>query len=186
MEKNILIILLLIIQTISSQEETKNLPKRDTQKNDLSINVHYYAFIDGININYDRVIKNNLTIGISLFKAYNNQDALDNSDIALTTATNFFAIPNIKYYLGKRFARRFYVQAFSMISSGKVFNFNSNTSLSQETNFTEVALGVGIGDKRILKNGIFIDFGVGFAYNLLSKNTPESFLHPNLSIGYRF
>jgi len=177
---------LLIIQSISSQEETKNLPKRDTQKNDLSINVHYYAIIDGVNISYDRVIKSNLTTGISLFKAYNNHDSIDNSDIALTTTTNFFAIPNIKYYVGKRYARRFYVQAFSMISSGKVFNFIPETSLFQETKFTEVALGVGIGDKRILKNGVFIDFGVGFGYNLLSKITPESFLHPNLSIGYRY
>lgn len=106
--------------------------------------------------------------------------------MAVTTTTNILAIPNIKHYIGKRYAKRFYLQAFSMISSGKVFNFTSDTSLFKETKFTEVALGLRIEEKGVLKSGIFNDFGVGFRYNLLSKNTPKSFLHPNLLVEYRY
>jgi len=186
--KNFLVVITLLFtsQTIISQENMSNLPKRDTQKNDLSINLHYFSIVEGININYDRVLNKSISIGVSFFKAYSNQDPVNNSDIDISKSTNFLAIPNIKYYVGKRFARRFYLQGLTMISSGKANIFRNNDPVSEDVNFTDVALGVGIGDKRILKNGLFIDFGIAIAYNLLSKNSPESLVHPNLSVGYRF
>ncbi len=183
---SVIIILLFTSQIIISQKNIDNLPKRDTQKNDLSINLHYFSIVEGININYDRVLNKSVSIGVSFFKAYADQDSVDNSDIDITTSTNFLVIPNIKYYVGKRFARRFYLQGITMISSGKANIFRNNNSVSEDVDFTDFALGVGIGDKRILKNGIFIDFGIAITYNLLSKNSPESLVHPNLSLGYRF
>ncbi|WP_298540365.1 hypothetical protein [uncultured Aquimarina sp.] len=187
--KKIIIITIVLIFSIRiglSQENAINLPKRDTQKNDLSVNLHPFIIAEGFSINYDRVLNKDISVGINLFKAYNNQNSIDNRDIDITSGTNISVIPNIKYYVGERFARRFYVQGLAMISSGKVYTFRNNDSISQETDFTDVAIGIGIGDKRILKNGIFIDFGIAVAYNLLSGNTPDLLAHPNLSFGFRF
>ncbi|WP_299252374.1 hypothetical protein [uncultured Aquimarina sp.] len=187
MKKTLITIALIFSITIGfSQENPTILSKRDTQKNDLSINFHPLVIGEGFSIHYDRVINKDISVGINLFKAYNNQNSIDNRDIDITSRTNFSVIPNIKYYVGERFARRFYVQGLAMISSGKIYTFRNNNSISEEIDFTDVALGIGIGDKRILKNGIFIDFGLGVAYSLFSKNTPDLLLHPNLSFGFRF
>jgi len=187
MKRTLIIIVLIFLFKIGlSQENTGNIPKRDTQKNDVSVNVHPFVIAGGFSINYDRVLNKDISVGVNLFKAYNNQGSTDNRDIDITGRTNFSVIPNIKYYVGERFARRFYVQGLAMISSGKAYTFRNNTSISQEIDFTDIALGIGIGDKRILKNGIFIDFGLAVAYNLFSKNSPDLLAHPNLSFGFRF
>ncbi|MFD2562471.1 hypothetical protein [Aquimarina rubra] len=187
MKKTFIIIALIFLGKIGlSQENSTNLPKRDTQKNDLSINLHPFAIAEGFSINYDRILNKNISIGINLFKAYDDQNNIDNRDIDITGRTSFSIIPNIKYYVGERFARRFYVQGLAMISSGQFITFTNNSPTAREIDFTDVALGIGIGDKRILKNGIFIDFGIAIAYNLINKNSPDLLAHPNLSVGYRF
>ncbi|MDH7446596.1 hypothetical protein [Aquimarina sp. 2201CG14-23] len=187
MKINMFLFLILMISKFGfSQEDRSSLPKRDTQKNDLSINVHPFGIAEGITLNYDRVFNKKISLGINVFKSFDNENSIDNRDIDITSRTNFSVIPNIKYYVGERFARRFYIQGLAMISSGKLIAFVNNNPISQEINYTDVGLGVGIGDKRILKNGIFIDFGIAIAYNLFSKNSPDLLVHPNLSFGYRF
>ncbi|WP_378173609.1 hypothetical protein [Aquimarina sp. SS2-1] len=188
MKKNLLLIAILIfcVKSGLSQEDESNLYKRDTQKNDISINLHPFLITEGFSINYDRVLKKDISIGINFFKAYDNQNTIDNRDIDITSRTNFSIMPNIKYYVGKRFARRFYVQGLAMISSGTQTSFVNNNQTAQDIDFTDIALGIGIGDKRILKNGVFIDFGIAIAYNIIDKNSPDILVHPNLSLGYRF
>jgi len=125
---------------------------------------------------------------LSVFKAFGNQDPIDdNKDIELMASADFVVSPHIKYYVGKRFARRFYLQGLTIISSGKLYSFSNNNPISEEEkNYTSVATGFGIGDKRILKNGIFIDFGIAMAYILTNKTNQEWLIHPSLSVGYRF
>lgn len=193
--KSILIVSIILcsFQCAIAQDQS-DLPKRDINKNELSINPLNIVAFGALDIAYERVLNNNSTLGFDVFYLLADRDDADifdgddifEKEIAFTT--------KFKYFFGERIARGFYVEGFGMLSSGSdetlidVFDSQGNFIRVDEIeeDFTDFALGFGVGGKFVARNGFLIDIGFGIGRNLFNNDAPEIIIRPNLYLGYRF
>ncbi|SEK54189.1 hypothetical protein SAMN04487910_0772 [Aquimarina amphilecti] len=189
-------IVALIFTLQMTAQDQSDLPARDINKNEISLSpVNIIAF-GALDIGYERVLNNNTTLGLDFF--YRFSDGIDNDDdiidrdgifdkeIALTV--------RYKYFFGNRIARGFYIEGFGMLSDGEHEEFVELTNVAGDfiggTNvdmeYTDFALGFGVGGKFVTKKGFFLDIGFGIGRNLFHKNSPDIIVRPNLYVGYRF
>ncbi|WP_378173612.1 hypothetical protein [Aquimarina sp. SS2-1] len=180
---------------ISLAQDSSNLPPRDINKNELSINPFNIIAFGALDLVYERVLNENSSLGFDFFYRLADNDNNDNDfdtdevfdkEIAFTT--------RFKYFFGSRVARGFYVEAFGMLSSGEHENYvrvfdDQGVLISAgdvEEEYTDFALGFSVGGKFVTRNGFFIDIGFGIGRNLFNNKSPEIIIRPNLYLGYRF
>lgn len=196
--KIIFIITSFIFTTAIAQDQTDS-PNRDIKKNEISINPLNIIAFGVLDLGYERVLSNNTTVGFDVFfrKADSrdtddisnddlNTDEVFDKEIALTT--------RFKYIFGERIARGFYVEAFGMLSSGEnntyqeLYNDSGDfiREIEEVKEFTDFAIGFGVGGKFVNKNGFFLDLSFGVGRNLFNNNSPTIIVRPNLYLGYRF
>ncbi|WP_378173615.1 hypothetical protein [Aquimarina sp. SS2-1] len=197
-KRTLLVIIILFSFQISFAQDQSDLPPRDVNKNDISINPFNIIAFGALDIGYERVLNENSSLGFDFF--YRLADVDDNNDdydiidtdgifdkeIAFTT--------RFKYFFGSRIARGFYVEAFGMLSSGEHDNYieifdDQGLLISAgdvEEEYTDFALGFSVGGKFVTRNGFFLDIGFGIGRNLFNNKSPEVVLRPNLYLGYRF
>ncbi len=53
-------------------------------------------------------------------------------------------------------------------------------------NYTDFALGFGLGGKFVSKQGFFLDLNAGIGRNLLNDNSPTIVGQFNVNLGFRF
>lgn len=196
MKQTLIAIIILFSFQISFAQDQSDLPPRDINKNEISINPINIIAFGALDIDYERVLTNNTTLGFDFFYRFSDnidsdddvidRDGIFDKEIAFTT--------QFKYFFGSRVARGFYVEAFGMLSSGEhdnyvtVFddlgNFVRSGDVAEE--YTDFALGFGVGGKFVAKNGFFLDIGFGIGRNLFNEKSPQIIVRPNLYIGYRF
>lgn len=189
------IIILFSVQTSFAQDQS-DLPRRDINKNEISLNPINVIAFGALDIGYERVLTNNTTLGFDVFYRFSDnvdsdddiidRDGIFDKELAITT--------RYKYFFGNRIARGFYIEAFGMLSSGdhdnfvEVFddlgNFVSSGDVVEE--YTDFALGFAVGGKFVTKKGFFIDIGFGIGRNLFNDKSPQIIVRPNLYLGYRF
>ncbi|MDH7446595.1 hypothetical protein [Aquimarina sp. 2201CG14-23] len=181
---------------ISSAQEQSEIPPRDINKNEFSINPINIIAFGALDLSYERVISNNTSIGINAFYRLSDnidtdgdiidRDGIFDKELALTI--------QYKYFFGRRIARGFYIEGFGMLSSGEHDNYvnfvdNQGTLISSgeiAEEYTDFALGFAVGGKFVTRNGFFLDVGFGIGRNLFSSKGPEIIVRPNLYLGYRF
>ncbi|MBW1298750.1 hypothetical protein [Aquimarina litoralis] len=175
-------------------QDQSNLPKRDINKNELSLNPLNIIAFGALDVGYERVLNNNSTIGFDLFYRLADRDDDDSFDSDDIFEKEIAFTTKFKYFFGDRVARGFYVEGFGMLSSGEdekfidVFDTQGNFIRVDEIeeDFTDFALGFGVGGKFVARNGFLIDIGFGIGRNLFNNDAPEIIIRPNLYIGYRF
>lgn len=196
MKKTFITFIILCSFQLSVAQDQSDLPPRDINKNEISINpINLIAFA-ALDIGYERVLTNNTTLGFDLFYRFSNtidsdndiidQDGIFDKEIAFTT--------RFKYFFGNRVARGFYLESFGMLSSGEHENYvqvrdsqgNFINSIYIDEEFTDFALGFAVGGKFVTTKGFFLDISMGLGRNLLTDESPDVIVRPKLYLGYRF
>ena len=173
--KNLLLAgILLFTSTIcfaQQNDEIENPEKRDITQNELSLNVFNLVGFGIIEVAYERVIDENSTWAIEGFIHPNKEDYVDElyyKDVSLTG--------KYKHFFSSSYARGFYVNGFGMISSGE-YETNSYWTqdgdyITETDNYTDFAIGFGLGGKFVSTGGFLLDLNAGIGRNLLSENSP--------------
>lgn len=188
--KNLLLAGLLLCTTLVSysQEETdnpENPDKRDITQNELSLNAFNLVAFGIIDIGYERVIDENSTWAIEAYFQPDKDDDIDayERDLALTG--------KYKHFFSSGYARGFYVQGFGMLSSGDYrtdtyYNDRLDVYVDETENYTDFAVGFGLGGKFVSPGGFLLDLNAGIGRNLLSENSPTVVGQFNVNLGFRF
>jgi len=195
MKKNLFFLPLLLCFSFLSYAQdaentsTKEVYKRDIAKNELSIGTLNLVAFGAVDVAYERIINSNSSWALEAFILAldrENEDIDDafNKDVSLTG--------KYKYFFGDRSAWGFYVNGLAMLSSGK-YNVTTETFVNdnffyrtEEKDYTDFALGFGLGGKFVGKQGFFLDLSTGIGRNLFSDNSPIVVGQFNVNLGFRF
>lgn len=175
-------------QEVESTDET--VYKRNITFNELSIGALNLVAFGAVDVAYERIINSNSSWSIEAFILALNRN---NEDLPEAYTKDFSLTGKWKYFFSERHAWGFYVNGLSMISTGEHENDTSYIDRNgnyvwsvEKENYTDFALGFGLGGKFVAKQGFFIDLNTGIGRNLFSKNSPTIIGQFNANIGFRF
>lgn len=194
--KNLITSLFLLVTiTVFSQEEpvevevTAQEPvfKRDITYNEISVGALNLVAFGALDVAYERIMTPNTSWAVEAFVLALSRN---NEDLAAAYAKDFSLTGKVKYFFSDRSAWGFYVNGLSMISSGKytedLYFDGEPFRESEEKNYTDFALGFGLGGKFVAKQGFFVDLSTGIGRNLFSSNSPTIIGQFNANMGFRF
>ena len=156
-------------------KETASFNKNEIKGNAL------FLVLGAVEVTYEHLLNEDSGFGVSLFFA--NKEDFD---------TNFSLTPYYRAYFGEKPAAGFFVEAFSMVSTGENgsytgYDYNTDTSYYVEgEKYTDFALGFGLGSKWIHSRGFTFEINGGICRNLLGSNSPEIAGRGAITLGYRF
>ncbi|WP_034892768.1 hypothetical protein [Gillisia sp. Hel_I_29] len=196
--KKLLLPLLLLCFSISFSQEITDDPnldseevfKRDTAKNELSIGTFNLVVFGALDLAYERILTPHSSWAVEGFVLALDRDSEDVGD-AFTK--DFSLTGKYKYFFSeRRTAWGFYVNGFAMVSSGEyykyreIYNDGYYQSERDYNNYTDLALGFGLGGKFVSKQGFFLDLNAGIGRNLFNDNSPTIVGQFNVNLGFRF
>lgn len=176
-------------EEVTVQEPVQQIPlyQRDTAKNELSIGALNLVAFGALDIAYERIVTPNTSWAVEAFILALNRD---NEDIAEAYRKDFSVTGKIKYFFSEGTASGFYVNGLAMISNGENDqDFYDNEGFyvrTEKDNYTDLALGFGLGGKFVAKQGFFLDLSAGIGRNLFSSNSPTIIGQFGVNLGYRF
>ncbi|HZJ35273.1 MAG TPA: hypothetical protein VFD29_01465 [Gillisia sp.] len=185
--------LLLCLNSFSQEPVTENetIYRRDTAKNELTIGALNLVVFGALDLSYERILTPNSSWAVEAFIL-----ALDrnNEDLGDAYSKDYSLTGKYKYFFGDRSAWGFYVNGLAMISSGE---YNNNVYYAYDEygmpiyrndvkNYTDFALGFGLGGKFVAKQGFVFDLSAGIGRNLFSSDSPTIVGQLNANLGYRF
>lgn len=187
--KNLFTCLLLLVGTVSfaqTSETEETVDPRDTAKQELSINAFNLVVFGIIDLSYERIISENSTWAVEAFYHPTKDDYLDDAYYKELSLTGKY-----KHFFSSSYARGFYVHAFGMLSNGEYdegYYYDGETQeYFYETNdYTDFALGFGLGGKFVSKGGFLLDLSAGVGRNLLNDKSPQVVGQFMVNLGYRF
>lgn len=182
---------LIFLISFHAQSQTQENPvyKRDIAKNELSIGAFNLVAFGALDIAYERILTPNTSWAIEGFILALDRD---NEDVSEAYSKDFSLTGKYKYFFGEGTAWGFYVNGLAMISSGEYEDWNQDVQMRDgsfgyvKENYTDLALGFGLGGKFVTPQGFFLDLGTGIGRNLLSDNSPTIVGQFNVNLGFRF
>ncbi|TDN89375.1 hypothetical protein DET49_106120 [Salegentibacter sp. 24] len=190
--KKLILPLFLFLSTLTFAQEKDTIiqngtpDKRDTSQNELSIGALNLVAFGAIDLTYERIIDQNSSWSIEAFIQALDKDS---EDVADAFYKDFSLTGKYKYFFGDNYARGFYVHGFGMLSSGEYedsYISGPDGGYYENENYTDFALGFGVGGKFVSSGGFFLDLGAGIGRNLLSEDSPTIVGQFNVNIGFRF
>lgn len=193
--KNLIPVLFLLISLTSFSQETvaENEPiyKRDIAKNELSIGALNLVLAGALDVAYERILSPHSSWAIEAFILALDRD---NDDVGYVYSKDVSLTGKYKYFFGDRSAWGFYVNGLAMISSGEydnddyyVYDENGTAIYRNDAkNYTDLALGFGLGGKFVAKQGFVFDLSTGIGRNLFNSDSPTIVGQFNANLGYRF
>ncbi|MFB9120392.1 DUF3575 domain-containing protein [Bergeyella porcorum] len=165
---------------------TTTVQNNGERRNDVMVNP--IALVLGlVNVSYEHHLNKDSGIGVTT--------ALILDDYVVGEDASYFHIlPHYRYYFGKKWARGFFLEGFTGITSRKYddiigwytspdgWGVYPRTEKKRETNFT---MGVGFGGKWDLKGNVLLEASVGIGRAFGSDYEP-TIAKGMLGIGYRF
>lgn len=171
------------VQTIA---ETAPMYHRDTAKNELSIGALNLVAFGALDIAYERILSPSTSWAVEAFVLALNRDS---EDVAEAYRKDFSLTGKFKYFFSDRTAWGFYVNGLTMISTGENDNsfYNSDGFYQSLTeNYTDLAVGFGLGGKFVAKQGFLLDLNAGIGRNLFNSESPTIIGQFGVNLGYRF
>lgn len=181
--------LFLIAITTYSQEVTEEIFPRDIAKNELSINAFNLVTFGAIDVAYERIIDPSSSWAVEGFILALNRES-ESADYVFTRTASLTG--KYKYFFGERSTWGFYVNGLAMLSTGEYYEeFETFDGLNYnysrvDKDYTDLALGFGIGGKWVSKQGFFMDLSTGIGRNLLNNDSPVIVGQFNVNLGKRF
>ena len=197
MKKSVLLLAFLASSTFAfSQEPVQDQPLThlDVSKNELSLNVFNVLIFGAIDGAYERVLNDHSSLGIEVFSKAFNKNKGEDIDLAEAYSKDFSITSKFKYYFREnKSAHGFYAEAFGMYSDGwnekeVEVPMEQGGFYTEEVDveYSDFALGFGVGGKFVSKNGFLIDLSFGIGRNLFNRDSPDLVVLPNINVGYRF
>jgi len=180
---------LLFLFSISIQAQTPGdtLYKRDIAKNELSINAFNLVAFGAIDVAYERIIDPNSSWSIEGFVLALNRES-ESADYIFTRTASLTG--KYKYFFGDRSTWGFYVNGMAMLSTGEYYDEYYDDIRYEysrvDKDYTDLALGFGLGGKWVSKQGFFLDLNTGIGRNLLNNDSPVIVGQFNVNVGKRF
>lgn len=191
----LLLTFLITSQFAFSQEsqQTEALTHRDVSRNELSLNVFNILIFGAIDGSYERILNDHSSLGVEVFSKAFNKNKGEDIDLAEAYTKDFSVTTKFKYFFREnKSAHGFYAEAFGMYSDGWTekeveISTNGSTYLQDvDVEYSDFALGFGVGGKFVSKNGFLIDLSFGIGRNLFNRDSPDLVVLPNINVGYRF
>jgi hypothetical protein len=194
MKNMIPVLFLLLCLSSFSQEaviENETIYRRDTAKNELTIGALNLVVFGALDLAYERILNPSSSWAVEAFILALNRD---NEDLGDAYSKDFSLTGKFKYFFGERSTWGFYVNGLAMISSGEYdnndyydYDVNGTSIYRNDTkNYTDLALGFGLGGKFVGKQGLVFDLSAGIGRNLFSSDSPTIVGQLNANLGYRF
>ena len=166
---------------------------RDTARNEVSLNVLNVLVFGAMDFSYERIITDHSSLSVEIFSKVFNKNEGEDVDFSKAYSKSFSITPKFKYFLDEELtASGLYAEVFGMFSNGKnrkeVDRVDPETgdNVTVELDFTDLALGVGVGGKFVAKQGFLIDVSFGLGRNFFHKDSPDIVILPSVNVGYRF
>lgn len=175
MKKLLLALFMLFSITTYSQitAEDDIIHKRDTTYNELSIGALNLVIFGALDVAYERILNPSTSVAGEVFILALNDE---NETLSGAFARNFSFTGKVKYFFGEKSAMGLYANGLAMLSSGEY----------EERNYTDLALGFGVGGKLVAKQGFFVDISAGIGRNLIHSHSPTIVGQFNANMGLRF
>lgn len=163
-------------------EESESAERRDNTQNEISVGALNLIAFGAIDVAYERIINRHSSWSAELFfEALDDSPEIYNKDFSLTG--------KYKHFFGSNYARGFYVEGLSMISTGEYEveqnNFDEQYTYSEES-YTALALGFGVGGKFVSAGGFVVDLSAAIGRNFFHEHSPSLIGQFNVNLGYRF
>ncbi|MCM4158860.1 hypothetical protein FHG64_01180 [Antarcticibacterium flavum] len=168
------------------QNDQDAISNRETGKNELSIGALNLVAFGALDVAYERIITPNSSWAVEAFILALDRESEDAAD---AYSKDFSLTGKYKYFFGERTAWGFYVNGLAMISSGEYEKdvLQPDGWYEYETeDYTDFALGFGLGGKFVSRQGFFLDLSTGIGRNLFSNNSPTIIGQFNVNLGFRF
>lgn len=183
-----LLLFLTTLTTFSQEvtEVTEEVFPRDFAKNELSVNAFNLVAFGAIDVAYERIIDPSSSWAIEGFVLALNRES-ETADYIFTRTASLTG--KYKYFFGDRTAWGFYVNGMAMVSTGEYYDevYDREYNYSRvDKDYTDLALGFGLGGKWVSKQGFFLDLSSGIGRNLLNNDSPIVVGQFNVNLGKRF
>ncbi|WP_324719145.1 hypothetical protein [Salinimicrobium sp. HB62] len=181
--------------TIDPVFQEERVFRRDTTLSEVHLNVLNLLVFGALDVGYERLINDHASAGVEIFSKVFNKNEGEDVDLSKVYAKDFSITGKFKYFLQEEnTARGYYAEAFGMFSNGnnekEVEIIDSTTgepkTIEADLEYTDIAVGIGVGGKFVAKQGFLIDVSFGIGRNLFDKNSPDIVLLPSVNLGYRF
>jgi len=175
---------LLLIATISIFAQQDNFQDNPAQ-NELKINMSNLIAFKWVDIGYERILNEESSIGVgTLF-------SLDSASEGLDEYRTFSITPYYRHFFSNKYAQGFFIEAFTMLHSGKDDNYdyydpNTDTYNNNSEKYTDFAVGISVGGKWVTKRGFVAEIYAGIGRDMLDQSDLEIVGRGGISIGYRF
>ena len=132
-------------------------------KNELHFNALLPIAFKTFEVSYERNINENSSFGVSVLLA--NQDNF---------FTKYALSPYYRKYFSNGYAKGFFIEGFTMLNG------------SENQQYTDIALGIGLGGKFITKDNFVATVNLGIGRNMGEEQHEELVLKGGVCLGYRF
>jgi len=152
-------------------------------KNELKINMSNLIGFKWLDVGYERILNEESSIGASLLFS------LDSSSEGLDEYRTFSITPYYRHFFSNKYAQGFFVEAFTMLHSGKDEYYYSNSGPHDsfvEEKYTDLAVGISVGSKWVSRRGFVAEIYAGIGRDMLDQSDIEVVGRGGVSIGYRF
>lgn len=181
------LILVFTVFSTFSQEVTQEIFPRDIEKNELSVNAFNLVAFGAIDVAYERIIDPSSSWAVEGFILALNRES-ESADYIFTRTASLTG--KYKYFFGDNTAWGFYVNGMAMLSTGEfyeeVYDRDGFYNSTVDREYTDLALGFGLGGKWVSKQGFFMDLSTGIGRNLLNNDSPIVVGQFNVNLGKRF
>lgn len=170
------IVFSLTLFSVFAQESGSN-------NNELKINMSNLIGFKWLDLGYEHLLNEESAIGVGLL--FN----LDGSNSDLEEYRTFSLTPFYRHFFSNKYAQGFFVEAFTMIHSGKDEYYYSNNGpydSYSEKKYTDLAVGVSAGGKWVSRRGFVAEIYAGIGRDMLGNSDIEVVGRGGVSIGYRF
>ena len=159
---------------------------QENSENRKSLNAFTLVAFGIVDITYERIISENSTWAIEVFYHPTKDDYLNDAYYKELSLTGKY-----KHFFSSKYARGFYVHGFGMLSNGEYedgsyYNESINEYIYETNDYTDFAIGFGLGGKFVSKGGFLLDLSGGIGRNLFSDKSPTIVGQFMVNLGYRF
>ena len=173
------LLLIISISLFAQQDNFQDNPKQ----NELKINMSNLIGFKWLDIGYERIINEEASFGVStLF-------SLDSESEGIDEYRTFSITPYYRHFFSSKYARGFFVEAFTMLHSGKdEYYYSNNGPYDSYVNekYTDFAVGISVGGKWVSSRGFVAEIYAGIGRDMLDQSEIEVVGRGGVSIGYRF
>ena len=181
--KKITLTFVLLITVFASFAQDIEIEEDTVGNNEVKINMTNLIGFKWVDFAYERLINEESSFGVGLLVA------LDDEDTGLDEYRTFSLTPYYRHFISNKYAEGFFIEAFTMLHSGKEEFYTPNNSGSgtyNEETYTDFAVGVSAGFRIVSNRGFVAEFYAGLGRDLLDKSDLEVVGRGGISLGYRF